>query len=550
MPICPNCKTRNPEAGEVCENDGFFFVEEAALEAAGRDNLIGRCISDRFAVMGIIGHGGMGSVYEALQFPVRRRVAMKVLKNEIQSSSRLQERFKREARAIASLNHPNIVTLFDFGIDNRIGVSYIAMECVEGRLLSAVDPISMDLNFIVHVTTQILAALKEAHGHSIIHRDLKPENVMLTTVGSNSAFVKVLDFGLAVLAEGADDVRLTGAGEVFGTPLYMSPEQASGDDHITPAADIYSLGCMMFEMLTGEVPFIGDRPMNILLQHINAPIPIPMPRPGLNPTPEFTSIITRCMQKDALDRFQSANELMQAIYDTREGIPSRPLPSHEMLLSDLEDMATYHSGAIARPSSEPTSAPFTPRGLSTNPSPIRVELEEIPVGRPVLPSDPTPLKNPESSIFSTTVDPVESPAGGGWFVLVALVVLLIAGVVGLYASGMLDTDTPDAASLEAQDEENEVEERLDPSKNLELALEVTQQHVVDAMRDGIRDLRIQTVLMTFDKALSDPTTASPGKNIGHFDRKKKAWPERIHRAHIKNVQNKSYIDIIDLVFSP
>jgi serine/threonine protein kinase len=291
---------------------------------AQKDEFIGKRVGG-FLVKQLLGHGGMGKVYEAVQVSVGRPVALKVLKSSLQHDDRLHKRFAREAQAIAQLNHPNIVTLYDFGVDD-LGASYIAMEFVDGKLLTQYLRKPPSVEFAVHVFCHILRALQCAHARGIIHRDLKPDNVMLTTVGNDEYFAKVLDFGLARLTdpdeqngERSDEVQLTHAGEVFGTPLYMSPEQASGEQNIGKTSDIYSLGCMMYELISGSPPFIGHKAMHVLMKHVHDDAPMLIPRREFaHISPQFIDIVMWCLVKAPQDRPQSAEQLLNSLDATPE----------------------------------------------------------------------------------------------------------------------------------------------------------------------------------------------------------------------------------------
>ncbi len=293
-------------------------------EQTQHDEFIGRRIGG-FLVKRLLGHGGMGKVYEAVQVSVGRPVALKVLKGALQNDDRLQKRFEREAQAIAQLNHPNIVTLYDFGTDPH-GASYIAMEYVHGQLLTDYLKQPPSLEFIIHVFCHILAALQCAHARGIVHRDLKPDNVMLTTVGNDDAFAKVLDFGLARLTDPdenstdrSNEVQLTQAGEVFGTPLYMSPEQASGEQNISKPSDIYSLGCIIYELLAGTPPFMGVKAMHVLMKHVHDAPPPLRPRENFkHVSQEFIDLIMWCLVKEPQHRPQSAEQVVHALQSTPE----------------------------------------------------------------------------------------------------------------------------------------------------------------------------------------------------------------------------------------
>ncbi len=366
MPICPHCKARSPNVATLCESDGHFFIDEEAFAAAPEDPFLGKYLGDRFAVMRILGLGGMGQVYEALQFPVKRTVAIKVLAHGLQKRKRFLARFEREAQSIAKLNHPNIVKLYDFGVDAD-GTAYIAMEHIRGQLLSDVDHASLSQEFLVHITAQMLNALGAAHEQGIIHRDFKPENVMLTKVGSDPVFVKVFDFGLAYLMAGG--AAITAAGETFGTPHYMSPEQASGET-LTSASDIYSLGCILYELITGNPPFTGTRAMNLLMKHVNTPPPPLQPLPHLASLSfGFRAFVMRCLEKPPTARFPSAAAALDALAAIPEGnLVAISTPS---LSKTIESLKAAAADPIVAPTTAPALKPV-PRiaaAVTTRPNP-------------------------------------------------------------------------------------------------------------------------------------------------------------------------------------
>src|ERR671937_132453 len=245
-----------------------------------------------------IGHGGMAVVYRARQESLDRTVAVKILSENLAGSHEFMERFRREARTAANLRHPNVITVHDFGEDER-GVPYLVLEYIEGPTLADLMDAGLEDCRIPDLLDQIAAGLDYAHSRGVIHRDVKPGNVLLTDDGR----VVLADFGLAWLLEGALHLTLTGG--VIGTPEYMSPEQASGVavDHRT---DVYALGVVLFEMLTGERPFTADTPISILLKHVQQPAPsVRTLRPDL---PEAVDrVVQQALAKDPEHRFQSAD---------------------------------------------------------------------------------------------------------------------------------------------------------------------------------------------------------------------------------------------------
>jgi serine/threonine protein kinase len=234
---------------------------------------IGRVLAGQFRIESLLGQGGMGSVYRGTQLSVNRAVAIKLITATAPDQEELVKRFRREAEATARLSHPNTVRLFDFGVSESHEL-YMIMELLEGCDLAAhlQNCGSMPLTEALRVARQVLCALSEAHALGIVHRDLKPGNVFLSRVQGGEIFVKVMDFGIAGIEQARDTQRLTRTGAVIGTPAYMSPEQAQGRA-VDTRSDLYSLGVMLFEMLTGRLPFEADTFVSLLLAHVTQPPP-------------------------------------------------------------------------------------------------------------------------------------------------------------------------------------------------------------------------------------------------------------------------------------
>lgn len=261
--ICPTCQQKYPEDTEFCAQDGSRLEE---LQDSQQDPLLGRVLEGRWVIEERIGEGGMGSVYLASQRSVDRNVAIKTLKPELCNSREFVDRFFREARVATTINHPHCVTILDFGQTDD-GTLYLAMEFLEGMpLTNRLRHPDLDIREIIQICIQISSALAAAHAHKIIHRDLKPDNVFLLSISDGSTFVKVLDFGIAKIADSED--QMTKTGQVFGTPEYMSPEQCRGDK-LDGRSDLYSLGCIMYRMLSGHPPFESDTPMAVLVSHVS-----------------------------------------------------------------------------------------------------------------------------------------------------------------------------------------------------------------------------------------------------------------------------------------
>jgi serine/threonine protein kinase len=285
----------------------------AHLERAGAvaDPLIGQTIAGRFLVLKKIGSGGMGSVYRARQEGIDRDVAIKVLLGDLTRNDTVLRRFTLEALAVSRLRHPNTIQIFDYG-QTSDGNPYIAMEFLDGHslydLLRKERP--LPIRRALRIMAQVAQSLAEAHSKEIVHRDLKPENIFLVTVGSNADYVKVLDFGVAKLRDHkSDQGTLTQAGSIFGTPRYMSPEQC-GAQPVDHRSDLYALGVILYEMVTGRPPFTHDQPLGLLLAHVNEqPLP-PSAATDRQVIPAgVEELVLRLLEKLPDDRLPSADDL-------------------------------------------------------------------------------------------------------------------------------------------------------------------------------------------------------------------------------------------------
>ncbi|HUJ24799.1 MAG TPA: serine/threonine-protein kinase [Myxococcales bacterium] len=278
---------------------------------AAADPLLGRVIGDRYRIVEEIGSGGMGRVYRALQAPLERMVALKVLAVGPERDPVFARRFFLEASVTARLSHPNTIAVHDYGCTPD-GICYLVMEHLSGRTLQEVlereGPMAKDR--AIHIAQQICRSLAEAHAMGVIHRDLKPANVMLLRQRDDVDFAKVLDFGLVkVLAESNLEKGITSRGSFVGSPHYMAPEQARNQNP-DQRSDIYSLGVVLYHMLAGAPPFHADSSVEIILRHVlEPPPPLRKTRPELE-EPELEAIIHKCLAKERDQRHQSMDELL------------------------------------------------------------------------------------------------------------------------------------------------------------------------------------------------------------------------------------------------
>jgi eukaryotic-like serine/threonine-protein kinase len=304
--------------GRPCLGERLVVVLDHGGAMAAPDPFLGReILNGEFRILEKIGTGGMGSVYKANQVAMNRPVAVKILHPKLTNRKDLVSRFRREAKAMSHLSHPNTVRVLLYG-ELEDGSLYIVIEYLEGKnlnqLVRAEGP--MPAERALPILIQVCEALEEAHRAGIVHRDMKPENVFLCTQGGLTDFPKVLDFGLAKVTEREmrpGSIMLTQEGMVFGTPEFMSPEQAQGRT-LTPSSDIYSLAVILYELLTGKLPFEARTPIEFLQLHVTArPIPLNERAPGRTFEPALADVIAHALQKKPEERYQSGGQFSAAL---------------------------------------------------------------------------------------------------------------------------------------------------------------------------------------------------------------------------------------------
>lgn len=285
-----------------------------APHASDTDPLIGRIIDGKYAIEGVIGEGGMGKVYRGRNTRTDGPVAIKTLLPGLIDDESLVARFEIEAKSASALKHPNTIRIYDFGREDTC--LFMVMELLDGepfeKLISTAGRI--DPPRALHIMKQVCRSLAEAHASGLVHRDMKPDNIFLNRVGDEPDHVKVLDFGVAKLKQKSPgQATLTQAGMIFGTPRYMSPEQARAAE-IDGRSDIYALGVILYEALTGVPPFDGRDPVSILVKHVNEPFP-PFAElvPDLGAMPDLEAICRRCMEKEPDARFDDVATLLNAL---------------------------------------------------------------------------------------------------------------------------------------------------------------------------------------------------------------------------------------------
>ena len=263
-----------------------------------------RLLSGRYELLEKIGDGGMAVVYKGKDKLLNRFIAIKILRPEFTKDATFVENFKRESQAAAGLTHPNIVGVYDVGREGNI--NYIVMELIEGRTLNDIieDEAPMDYKKVIDISKQVASALRVAHKNKIIHRDVKPHNIMIT----NDGIVKLADFGIA---RAVNDATLSTGSKIVGSVHYFSPEQARGN-YVDERSDIYSLGIVMYEMLTGKVPFDGENPVTVALKHINEEIVPPSELVDGIP-PALERCVMKATSKYQTNRYSSAEELIEEL---------------------------------------------------------------------------------------------------------------------------------------------------------------------------------------------------------------------------------------------
>ncbi|MFW5966978.1 MAG: serine/threonine protein kinase [Persicimonas sp.] len=333
-------------------------AEEKEEEASGRrrergrrdvEALVGETLSERYLIEGCLGSGGMGAVYQAEHTLMKKKVAVKVLHGDITGHGEAVERFRREAQAAAHIDHPNVCVATDFG-EMPDGRFFLVMEYLEGNTLDErlVCVERFEPKRALHIARQICDALIQAHRRGIVHRDLKPENVMLVHRGGDTDFVKIMDFGVARVRIGdgeAAGAKITQAGRVYGTPHYMAPEQAAGSESVDHRADLYSLGVLLFEMLTGTLPFADESATRVMAMHMTREPPsIEERAPDVDFPRGLADLVDRLMAKEPDDRPESAEEVREALDEVIARADAEPTG----LTAHTRELAARSTGALKR----------------------------------------------------------------------------------------------------------------------------------------------------------------------------------------------------------
>lgn len=403
---------------------------------------IGDVVAGKYQLLEILGEGGMGVVYLAEHTLIEKRLALKVLRAEYSSKPEVVTRFQQEAISASRIKHPNVLDVFDFG-KLEDGSFFLAMEYLRGRDLSAelAESTTIAPERAIRIALQMTRALAAAHSRGVVHRDLKPENVFLNQTEDGDEVVKIVDFGIAQL-KGKDDEkaggerkrRLTRTGMIFGTPEYMSPEQAAGRS-VDLRSDIYGVGVMLYEMFTGAVPFTGSSFMAVLSAHLTQPIP-PMRHfcPELDISPELEQTVMRALEKDPDARFQSMRELASGLQSAPEGRQASPLGG--MLPLPEVNISSF------RPARGPSPA-TTPDFGRSPPLPFDLVSREA-ISEPTHSRPSAPFSSGKRTLIGGTADPwvgdepssesqpFPTPRRSRGKLLLIVTLALLAGALGSY----------------------------------------------------------------------------------------------------------------------
>lgn len=377
--VCPTCKKEYSNEVVVCPDDN------SQLAPLAKDALVGTVFADKYEILSVLGAGGMSVIYKARHKYMERICAVKLLHPFLLSDASMFQRFQYEAKAASNLSHPNVVAMHDFGITND-GKAYLVMDYLEGEDLSTVleRDVLLTEPQAREIFRQALAGLDHAHSKGVIHRDLKPSNLFLIPQTDGSVLVKLVDFGIAKITDSSNAAQnLTRTGEVFGSPLYMSPEQCSGKS-LDARSDIYSLGCLMYEALCGRRPLVGESALETMHMHIkDVPLTLSQAAPKLEVSHQLEDAVMKCLCKRPDDRYSSVAELYQEIYG--EPLPKMPVP-HSVSGTDSQIVIPTPASSTPAASTKRADETTDKSGLYLTPSdkkkllPIAVALSIIVLG--------------------------------------------------------------------------------------------------------------------------------------------------------------------------
>jgi serine/threonine-protein kinase len=419
MRTCPSCQRTYGADATQCTVDGRSLVDVSLSDTVPTDpasgssppvvDAVGAALAGRYEILRKIGEGGMGVVFEARHAKIGKRVAVKVLLEKYLEKPDVVARLLQEARMASSIGHENIVDITDFG-ETDDGRTFVVMEFLEGESLAALldREGALPAARAVHIARQVASALGAAHEKGIVHRDVKPENIFITRRGDRD-FVKVLDFGISKAMKPPDDdgpassPRLTQTGMVIGTPLYMSPEQASGEEDLDHRIDVYALGTVLYEALTGEVPFHGPNYLSIISQILSRePRPPSEVRPELGITPDLENVVLRAMAKSRDDRYPTMAELDGDLARIEGGGSVRPPPATRLARRRVATALAWVGGVSAIVVAVALAVPRVVRD-----SPAQVAAEPAPVTLPAPAPAPVPAPVPPPPVVLPVAPPPE-----------------------------------------------------------------------------------------------------------------------------------------------
>jgi serine/threonine-protein kinase len=465
--FCPICEQTMDDG--VCPADAVPTVLRADVDEDGGVLQAGIMIANRYRIEALIARGGMGDVYRAVQTSMNRKVAVKTLLKDLQREPQLLKRFYREAKSASLLDHPNVVRIFDFGVDDETRVPYIAMEFLEGLTLTGLMRANGPFSEIraTGLLVGVGRALTAAHAKGLVHRDLKPENIQVQQLSDGEEHIKVFDFGIAKMKREPGDSQksMTEAGVAIGTPQYMSPEQAMGR-RIDHRADLYSLGCILYELVVGEPPFDGPEVMPILVDQSGTPPPdLPRMLPaGRAPSPALDALYAALMRKEPEKRPENAKVVTHALRAMARGerevqtfrasaeitIPPRGTSEGFRVPVGLPTAANPTADTVAHPSVSEAMSQGTPSsgqptvsalGQVTSPAPPP-SMENFSAAPTVAaPSVETPAAPEPRASITVDVQSPTAPTSKAPLVVAFAILVVIGGVV----VGSMNSQAPSIA---------------------------------------------------------------------------------------------------------
>jgi serine/threonine protein kinase/formylglycine-generating enzyme required for sulfatase activity len=516
MKKCPQCSQTFDDRYIVCPTDNTELIVDSG------DPMLGRLLDHRYRLTKKIGEGGMGAIYQAVHTEMGRTCAIKLLAPITSGRDEALARFKREAKMASCIDNPHAVTIYDFGVAEN-GLLFLAMEYIDGRPLSGIiaDHRMLPVDRVVHITNQIAEALAAAHALGIVHRDLKPDNVMITRKGGDGDYVKVLDFGIAKTVADDSADNLTKTGFVLGTPVYMSPEQLLGEK-LDGRSDIYSLAIIVYEMLSGKLPFVGDNQQSVMMKRITG-LPVPLRSIASQVSEAVERIVMQGLAREPDERVMDVKAFAEALSsathggtgllgkgvtrkiseqatdgktmvwatgNTTEADAATPTVAHDATIT-FDAQSTAQGGPGTRPMT-PSPADYQTRPQTAD------QLPPVSTAEPVAPYLPPPLGLTEPLYPPATPSPQAVVSGEmprrKPIALIAVIVILVvvAGVAAFLfmprgSSGLTLTfkNAPPGAEVFINDTSRGA---IGPDGTLKVADITPGQTLIKLTRDGFLDL--------------------------------------------------------------